>query len=198
MGLMSREEMYAIEREALHDPFLQDAIDGYKMQQGVDAKQLSILQQRLTRRLETQVRDKNRRFYGWQRLTIGLAAGVLFVVACSLVFFKYITSHQEKEVEMILMERELRVDSRALAGNDAIPEVGWSQFNEELNSEIRDILLAEHVVVRFTVENGLATAIDITGSSSPAVAEVIRDFIQHKIKWKGTRGVINIKIDSKE
>lgn len=198
MGLMSKEEMYAIEREALQDPFLQDAIDGYKMQQGVDAKQLSILQQRLARRVETQKTDNNRRFFGWQRLTVALAAAVLFVVACSLVFFKFFSSQQEKKTEVILMEQQLRVDSRTLAKNDAIPEMGWPQFNEELNSEVRDILSTEDVIVRFNVENGLATNVNVTGTSSPTVTQVISDFIQHKIKWNGTRGEISIKIGSKE
>ncbi len=41
MGLMSKEEMYDMEREALNDPFLQDAIDGYKLQQGVDSPRRS-------------------------------------------------------------------------------------------------------------------------------------------------------------
>ncbi|TJZ61099.1 hypothetical protein FAZ15_07770 [Sphingobacterium olei] len=195
---MSKEEMYAIEREALQDPFLQDAIDGYKMQQGVDAKQLSILQQRLARRVETQKTDNNRRFFGWQRLTVALAAAVLFVVACSLVFFKFFSSQQEKKTEVILMEQQLRVDSRTLAKNDAIPEMGWTQFNEELNSEVRDILSTENVIVQFDVENGLATAVDVTGTSSPAATELISDFIQHKIKWTGTHGEISIAIDSKE
>ncbi|WP_140937381.1 hypothetical protein [Sphingobacterium lumbrici] len=198
MGLMSKEEMYAIEREALQDPFLQDAIDGYKMQQGVDAKQLSIMQQRLAQRVETQARDKNRRFYGWQRLTVALAAAVLFVVACSLVFFNFITSKPGKKTEVILMEQQLRVDSRTLAMNDAIPEVGWSQFNEELNSEVRDILSAEHVVVRFEVKNGLANTITVTGTSSSEVGGVLIEFVRDKIKWKGRYGVIDIKIDSKE
>ncbi|GGH06335.1 hypothetical protein FAZ19_04200 [Sphingobacterium alkalisoli] len=198
MGLMSKEEMYAIEREALQDPFLQDAIDGYKMQQGVDAKQLSILQQRLARRVETQKMDNNRRFFGWQRLTVALAAAVLFVVACSLVFFKFFSSQQEKKTEVILMEQQLRVDSRTLAKNDAIPEMGWPQFNEELNSEVRDVLSTEDVIVRFNVENGLATAITVAGTSSSEVGSAIIEFVRDKVKWNGTRGEIRIEIDSKE
>src|SRR5690606_41855039 len=78
MGLMSKEDMYDMEREALNDPFLQDAIDGYKLQQGVDSHQLSILQQRLAKKIEAKAEDKKRRFYNWQRLTVGMAAAVLF------------------------------------------------------------------------------------------------------------------------
>lgn len=198
MGLMSKEEMYAIEREALQDPFLQDAIDGYKMQQGVDAKQLSILQQRLARRIETQAKDRNRRFFGWQRLTVGLAAAVLLVVACSLIFFNFITSKQEKKTEVILMEHQLRVDSRPLANNDAVPEMGWPQFNEELNSEVRDILSTEDVIVRFNVEKGLAAAITVTGTSTATIGPVLIEFVRDKVKWNGTRGEIRIEMDSKE
>lgn len=31
-GLMNKEEMFQLEKEALEDPFLQDAIEGYRMQ----------------------------------------------------------------------------------------------------------------------------------------------------------------------
>ncbi len=37
-GLMTKEDMFQLEREALEDPFLQDAIDGYRLQNGVDAR----------------------------------------------------------------------------------------------------------------------------------------------------------------
>src|SRR5690606_14423357 len=100
--------------------------------------------------------------------------------------------------EVILMEQQLRVRSHALAENDAIPEVGWAQFNEELNSEVRDLLSKEDLTVRFNIENGLATEVDVTGASSSEVAHLIRDFIQDKIKWEGTRGEVRIEVIAKE
>src|SRR5690606_32814493 len=103
-GLMSRDEMHALEREALDDPFLQDAIDGYRLQNGVDAKQLSILQQRLATRVQEQANDKNRRFYSWQRVAVGMAAGVMFMVVCTLLLMKYFPQNRNAtltEVEIM-------------------------------------------------------------------------------------------------
>jgi len=129
-GLMSRAEMHALEREALEDPFLQDAIDGYKLQQGVDAKQLSILQQRLTTRVHEQVNDKNRRFYSWQRLAIGMAAGVMFMIVCTLLLMRYLPQQRTAtltEVEIMTEERyEVTIIPRT--NSTAKPEIGWDSL----------------------------------------------------------------------
>lgn len=197
-GLMTKEEMYVLEREALDDPFLQDAIDGYRLRDGVDVKQLSLLQQRLSRRVEAQTVDRNKRFYSWQRLTIGLAAGVLFIVACSLVFFKFITNIPQKNTEVILMETQLRVKTEPATQNSASPVVGWDQFSEELNSELRDFRSNESLVLQFSVDNGLAKDIVVKGASSQKTATLIHDFVQDKVKWTGKTGAIQINIDGRK
>jgi len=195
MGLMSKEEMYAMEKEALEDPFLQDAIDGYRLQQGVDRQQLSILQQRLARKLESKDRDKTKRFYSWQRLTIGLAAAVLFMVACSLILFKYLNQQRPNEnTEVLLMEQEMRVSTTELTASDAQPELGMNQFNEELNSELRDYKGPAEVRLKFMVENGKAKSVQIIESTDTELSKVLEGFIQDKITWKGNSGSLWIQV----
>ncbi len=195
MGLMSKEDMYAMEREALEDPFLQDAIDGYRLQNGVDAQQLSLLQQRLARKLETKAADKHKRYFSWQRLTIGMAAAVLFLVACSLVFFKYL--NQQKTVrttEVILMEQDMRVQLETLAKADAEPTSGWGAFVETLNSDIRDVSTAGDIQVTFDVVDGRAKNISVLKTSDQELATRISSFIQQQVEWKGKQGGLSIHI----
>lgn len=196
-GLMSEKEMYDLERDALDDPFLQDALDGYKLQQGVDSQPLSILQQRLARRVADQSGHKSHRFYSWQRLAIGTAAGVLFLVACSLIFFNHlyqpnsVTNHQ-----VILMEEELRVQTAVMDGTDAAPVQGWEQFNEELNSELRDWNYAGDLRIEFQVIRGRASGLKIDATADSELIAVLRSFIEEKVRWQGTQGELRIQIDS--
>ena len=196
MGLMSKEEMYEMEREALNDPFLQDAIDGYKLQQGVDSQQLSILQQRLAKKIEAKAEDKKRRFYNWQRLTVGMAAAVLFLVASSLILFKYITHQKtERNNEVILMEHEMHVQSMLMENADATPIGGWAKFNEELNSELRDIHDRGNVQVTFDVTDGKPQNIRVTSSSNKNLDAIISMFIEQKVRWTGENGGVAIAVE---
>lgn len=136
-GLMNKEDMHALEREALDDPFLQDAIDGYKLQNGVDAKQLSLLQQRLASRVEESVSQKNKRFYNWQRLAVGLAAGVMFVTVCTLLLMRYLP--QQKQTE--LTEVEIMTDntfsiSISNFDEERPPVGGWKWLEGMLNQKL--------------------------------------------------------------
>jgi len=205
MGLMSKEEMYEMEREALEDPFLQDAIDGYRKQQGVDAQRLSLLQQRLAKKLEAKAADKKRRFYSWHRLTIGLAAGVLFMAACSLVLFRYLNrvGSNTTETEVILMEEELRVSTsvgKGISGKgvdgkgvDAVPEQGWREFNEELNSELRGVEEKGSLRLRFEVEGGRAVKVEVLSSDNKRLDKVVIGFLD-KVSWKGKNGEVSIEV----
>lgn len=198
-GLMSEEEMYQIERDALADPFLQDAIDGYKLQRGVDSKPLSILQQRLARRLQEQSEDRSRRFYSWQRLAIGTAAGVLFLVVCSLIFFNQLNpSDTIRNNEVLLMEQTLRVHTRVAEDADAVPEQGWNQFNEELNSELRGVHHNGILEVQFVIVNGLAKEVQVSapaGGSEEDLRLLVKDFIEQKIRWQGNNGHLTVRVD---
>lgn len=194
MGLMSKEEMYALEREALEDPFLQDAIDGYRLQRGVDAKQVSLLQKRLLERVDRRALEKNRHFYNWQRLAVGMVAGVLFVVVCSLVLFKYFgNANKDGMTEVILMEEDLRI--KINAGGDAKPIQGWELFSEELNSELRDHRHKHLMEVSFDVQKGQAVNVQITNPKhEEALARTVVKFIQDKTKWEGAKGQMSISL----
>lgn len=195
-GLMSREDMHALEREALEDPFLQDAIDGYKLQNGVDAKSLSLLQQRLERRVSEHAQLKSRNFFNWQRLTIGLVAAVMFVAVCTLVLMRYLPQRGADSVtEVELMDEALtKIFVHPVAGSDAVPVGGWSAFAEFLSDHYSGINENKKIVVSFKVDtNGGASDIEVQqGDDEADLADEIGKLLQAGPKWTGQEGMIEI------
>ncbi len=195
MGLMSKEEMHDMEREALNDPFLQDAIDGYRLQNGVDTNKLSLLQQRLAAKLQQKEQEKKQRFYSWQRLTVALAAAVLFLVACSLILFNYLNLRiTDKNTEVILMEEHMRVKTDVNSHNIANPIGGWEQFNEELNSELRDVNLHGTINLTFSIKDGIAEDIQVLHSTDDKLSSLVSQFIEQKVRWQGDSLEITIEV----
>jgi len=71
-------EAYQLEKEALRDPFLQDAIDGYDQVNDRHAYHLKRLEKRLSKR--TRKRSHSLRMWG-------IAAGILLIIAMTVFFF---------------------------------------------------------------------------------------------------------------
>ncbi|HLS95303.1 hypothetical protein BC792_10882 [Sphingobacterium allocomposti] len=194
-GLMSREEMHALEREALDDPFLQDAIDGYRLQHGVDAKSLSLLQQRLERRVEEHAQQKHRHYFGWQRLAIGLTAAVLFIAICTLLLIRYLPNTGKQNVtEVELMDEALTaIKVQSIAGGDAQPMEGWNSFSQYLKKHYSGRNTERHLEVSFKVDkNGAVYAVRVVGGQSPEMNQEIARLLQRGPKWTGSEGRIRI------
>ena len=69
-----------------------------------------------------------------------------------------------------------------------------NQFNEELNSELRDYKGPAEVRLKFLVENGKAKSVQIIESTDPELNKVLQGFIQDKITWKGNSGSLWIQV----
>ncbi|MBL1410642.1 hypothetical protein [Sphingobacterium faecale] len=195
-GLMSRDEMYVLEREALDDPFLQDAIDGYKLQEGVDAKQLSLLQQRLTTRIAEQSIGKNRRFYSWQRLAIGATAAVMFVAVCTLFLLRYFPQPKSNLAEVEVMQDQVFSITVGNTGQfDGEPMIGWSKYELYLSHDYRGVSHREgEVLVRFKIdEKGRPYQLSIDGNKDLKPYAELVDLLENGPKWRG--GEVEIRID---
>lgn len=195
-GLMTKDDMYALEREALEDPFLQDAIDGYKLQNGVDIKQLSLLQQRLATRVKEQSNNRNKRFYNWQRLAIGMTAGVMFITVCSLLLIKYIPQKKSVDIkEVIITDAVFEYEAVPVqAENNVVPVKGWGALYEVLNVHYSN---SQHYVgaldIHFDVDsNNKAYNIVIEGNNFQKDEE-LEDLLRNKLQWKGGRA--HFKLD---
>jgi len=194
-GLMSREEMHALEREALEDPFLQDAIDGYKMQQGVDVKSLSLLQQRLERRIAEHAQRKNRFYFSWQRLAIGMVAAVMFIAVCTLLLIRYLPNRQHTNVtEVELMDDVLtQAVVHALPDGDAQPVGGWEAFSAFVSEHYSGVNMEKRLEVRFKVgQDGLPYDIQPQIAKRHQIHREILQILQKGPKWQGKEGHIEI------
>lgn len=110
-GTLNKEAMHELEKQALDDPFLADAIDGYSAVNKPAAKQLSLLQSQLQDRIAHLQDDKNRFNFSWTRLSIAAAAALLFVTASMLFWIKTGSeseqlAQQPKQVEVNLMPQD--------------------------------------------------------------------------------------------
>lgn len=105
--MLDEKAMHELEKQALDDPFLADALEGYAQTEAPVGKQLSILQTQLQDRIAQQQNTKNVLSFSWQRLSIAAAAGLLFVTASILFWIKTNNTttqlaSNEKQVEVIL------------------------------------------------------------------------------------------------
>jgi len=198
-GLMNKEDMYALEREALEDPFLQDAIDGYKLQNGVDVKQLSLLQQRLSSRVEEQMHSRSKRFYSWQRLAIGAAAAVMFITVCSLLLIRYLPKHKTVDMKEVVFKDAIfdYFVYPVNAESDVFPDKGWEQLYDMLNTKYSNSHDFEGKLdIQFKVDsNKKAYNIQIKGLDKD---EELEDILRNKIKWNGSNAHFELEISKIE
>ncbi|WP_069659531.1 hypothetical protein [Arcticibacter eurypsychrophilus] len=87
-GQLDPKGMHELEKDALEDPFLAEALDGYEAIKGSLHPHLSILQRQLEDRIAQKYVKKNAMFFTWQRLSVAAAASLLFVSASILFFMK--------------------------------------------------------------------------------------------------------------
>lgn len=206
-GQLSPEEMYSLEREALDDPFLNDAIEGYRLQDEINHGKLSLLQQRLAARIENQRQERDRFFFGGQRLGIAATACVLFLLVVLLYWMRTYgpvgstvegqdAGAREIDVELPVSESssagspDIRVSPLHLAGAVvAEPVGGWETFNAyirqhtEWSPHVRDSLppAGTHFSVEFTITpSGRPESIrvDTVTTTGPVPVEVRQEIIR--------------------
>lgn len=200
-GELSNDEMYQLEREALDDPLLQDALDGYRMQQQVSHRRLSLLQQRLAARIADQAKERDAFFFGWQRLGVAATACVLMVLVLVLLWMR---NHHlqpkvtEKEVKVELapaaqVHAEGTGDEREL---DATPEGGWQQFNAYLSGIKETPAIKGKVVLAFKIDPaGKPYAIEAVGEADTLLITEAKRFLEEGPVWKGNKGKITLSFE---
>ncbi|MGK6349810.1 hypothetical protein [Parapedobacter sp. DT-150] len=196
-GELGRDEMYQLEREALDDPLLQDAIDGYRMQQEVSHRQLSLLQQRLAARIAGQAKERNAFYFGWQRLAVAATACVMMVLVLVLLWMRNYPERQqtgEKEVQVELAP-DARIHAAAVnaAGFDAQPRGGWQLFNEYLAESSGGLSATGEVTLTFKIDaSGKPTAVEEIGKADEELLAEARRLLERGPKWEGKAGKIKL------
>jgi len=133
-GKLSPDEMHAIEKAALDDPFLADAIEGLSLSlqsggRNAMANDMADLRQRLNQRVAN---DKNKIIpifsirYWWQ------VAAVVFVLALSGTFTYYIIRGNETEKKSIAQTKEKAIESKIDSVPTAVPGAASPKSDTEV------------------------------------------------------------------
>ncbi|MFC3199125.1 hypothetical protein ACFOET_15985 [Parapedobacter deserti] len=199
-GELSGEEMHQLEREALDDPLLQDAIDGYRTQKEVSHRRLSLLQQRLAARIAGRAAERNAFYFGWQRLAVAATACVLMVLVLLLLWLRnYPVSQQagekEVQVELVPSQATAGIYAAAIDGgkSDATPVGGWTSFNAYLSENKKAMLPAGEVALTFRIDSrGKPVAIESTHRANAELLAEAKRLLAEGPKWEGTAGKIRV------
>ncbi len=201
-GSLSPQQMYELERDALDDPFLQDALDGYLLKEQVNHRKLSLLQERLEERLIEQREDRSRLLFSWQRLGIAGVAGLLFVLSCVLF---WMTKHLREKNADAAAQQEVVVEMNAngdlerflvpleitpLPDNKLTPEKGWSAFQLSLNKRLAADQALSRVIqsplqVSFEIDQYGSPVTSALNTENPELKSFIKTVLTQDVKWRG-------------
>jgi hypothetical protein len=141
-GKLDEKRMHDLERQALNDPFLAEALEGYAKTDASAASHLSLLQKQLEERIAVQQEQKNAFHFGWQRISVAAAACLLFISASILFWMKGSWNQNksgdtERKVDVSLMHPDsvkhytLKKDPKMLQNEvPAFPAGGWENFEK--------------------------------------------------------------------
>ena len=123
-GKLNPELAHQLEKQALDDPFLWEALEGYSVYRD-PAADLSILQRQLHERIMHLQENKKVFDLSWQRLSVAAAAAVMFVSAGILFWMnsqklpEQLASQSQKSVEVNVIDKD-SVQSVIGAKNESI------------------------------------------------------------------------------
>lgn len=183
-GELTPQEMNALEREALEDPLLNDAIEGFT-EAGIKPHKLTLLQRRLQERVAKQPQERSRMLFNSQRLGIASVACLLFILSCVLLWMINAKSMKKNEgVQQITMELSTKDPipvgdnlfiARKLTEESASPKGGWEAFNQYVKENKRMLKGSNSVIVQFELDDsGKPKNIKSTKGQSPFTEEAQR------------------------
>nr|WP_121269703.1 carboxypeptidase-like regulatory domain-containing protein [Pedobacter schmidteae] len=156
-GKLDAKTMNRVEREALDDPFVAEALAGLSESPKRSLHSLSLLQKQLHERIAEHESVKKTSVITWQRLSIAATAAVMFV-AVSIMFWMRENNHQKelagraKKVEVNIAPKTPVADDSPAATIQAAPVVA---------SESADVIREKEVerAVKAAKTNSYATRV---------------------------------------
>lgn len=106
-GKLDAKTMNRVEREALEDPFVAEALAGLSASPKRSLASISLLQKQLQERIADHQAEKKTKVITWQRLSIAATAAVLFIAVSVVFWMKEVAQQNQlakhgKEVEVNL------------------------------------------------------------------------------------------------
>lgn len=116
-GKLDSKAMHQLEKQALEDPFIAQALAGLSESPKRASQSVSILQKQLYERIAQQQVTKKDTVFTWQRLSVAAAAAVMFI-SVSLIFFmrekanrNQQAKNQPRKVEVNMAPAPATIDS---------------------------------------------------------------------------------------
>lgn len=148
-GKLDARTMNRVEREALEDPFVAEALAGLSQSPKRSLQSLSLLQKQLQERVAEQQHTKKTSVMTWQRLSIAATAAVLFVSVSIVYWMKENNNRRElakqgKEVEVNLKPEDTITDAAAgaIVGGDALADLKPRPEDAKVSAEVEKVLEA--------------------------------------------------------
>lgn len=206
-GNLESEMMHQLEKRAMDDPFLWDAMEGYEKVEN-PAHDLSLLQNNLHKRVAHLQEQRESFFFSWQRISIAATASVLFILAGILFWMnvsrRSINRSAERHVEVNLSSHESiksEIYSTINSGSSIQPVNGWDNYQVYLKKNLRraglEPDLKGNVLLSFRL-NDKGQPIDISilkGLSKSSNEEAVR-LVKEGPSWKSEDGFKgNVKLE---
>jgi hypothetical protein len=132
-GKLDHKDMHRLEKQALTDPFLWEALEGYTHTSN-PGTELSILQRQLHERIVHLQENKKVFDFTWQRLSVAASASVLFIAAGILFWMNVNRSGPtaEKQVQVALIDRDsLKTEIQGSSSRPVIREKEYPVSSDE-------------------------------------------------------------------
>lgn len=205
-GMLNPEQMHALEREALDDPFLQDALDGYSDSQGIHEFKISLLQKRLAERIMVKAEEKNTFFFSSARLAIASTAAVLFILAVVLFWMRneiFSQRNRQKVVNVELAHQNWSISAGPadISNQTFKPTEGWSAIGEYLTEYQENVAFSAravpnghnignqsvHVLLK-TDSAGKVISVQYLNQVDEEVQRTLKRLLQEGPTWQGRQG----------
>jgi TonB family protein len=169
-GKLDSKAMHQVERQALEDPFVAQALAGLSESPRRAAKSVSLLQKQLYERIAEQQVQKKRTVYTWQRLSIAAAAAVMFI-SVSIVFVMRVRQNREQLARTQPKVVEVNIAPAVIPSSGiSAPVGGWVALDKYIrrNNQLAQTSKPERSVeVTFSIDkSGKPLSIEVTKSAA--------------------------------
>ena len=182
-GKLDAKMMYRVEREALEDPFVAQALAGLSASPKRSRQSLSLLQKQLENRIGEQEETKRKSVVTWQRLSIGATAALIFVLGSIMFWMKYNNNQKQKTPAVV----EVNLDP-ARTMETMKPKIGWPGFFsyiKENNRLSKGTKIGSAVELSFTIgQDGKPTNIKVDKSLGKSYDEEAIRLIKAGPVWE--------------
>ncbi|WP_432708717.1 hypothetical protein [Pedobacter sp.] len=179
-GKLGPQEMYQVERQAMEDPFVAEALAG--LSAAPDSLQsMSLLQKQLHARVAQQKTHQKESVITWQRLSIAAAAAVLFI-SVAIVFLMKNNMNQDA------MARKNAAVTETTFATTAQPVGGYPAYQKylEANNRLKNDQVNVQVSLTFLVVDGKATAFEVLNSPGKTYSDEAIRLVKEGPDWELT------------